>query len=363
MGETLRVGLIGLSGISAKRARDGDRVGWGTHMPNSHASAYAYVEDTEVVAVCDIVQPAIDSFVEDWKTKWPRVETYTDYREMLGGADLDIVSVVTGDDFHAQLVVDAAEAGAKGIICEKPIASTLADADRMIAAVEKAGIPMLVDHTRRWMIPWGQAAEAIKQGVIGDVVRVVANEGGPRAMLFRNGTHLIDSMVWYAGGNPTAIYGLTEERFPDYGPRYAGDGGHDPDTDPAVSALVEFDNGVRAFINLCKATPSFTFEVDVYGTEGRMVVTEDDVRITREDSGVPTGAQHSLGYATAHLPRDHYTHGAIAGCVREMVQLVRHGGQPTSDGREARKTLEIMLGILQSQARGGVRVECPIVDA
>ena len=94
-----------------------------------------------------------------------------------------------------------------------------------------------------------------------------------------------------------------------------------------------------------------------------MVVTEDDVRITREDSGIPTGAQHSLGYATAHLPRDHYTHGAIGGCVREMVQLVGHGGQPTSDGREARKTLEIMLGILQSQARGGVRVECPIVDA
>ncbi len=46
---------------------------------------------------------------------------------------------------------------------------------------------------------------------------------------------------------------------------------------------MEFDNGVRAFINLCKFTPSFTFEGDVYGTEGRMVVTEDDVRITRED--------------------------------------------------------------------------------
>ena len=354
MSSKLRVGLIGLSGISAHKAATGPQPGWGTVMPRTHAAAYRYVAETEVAAVCDIAPTAIDDFLTAWKAQLPDVETYADYREMLAREELDIVSVVTGDDVHAQIVVDAAEAGVKGIICEKPIASTLADADRMIAAVENAGIPMLVDHKGRWMFPWVQAAEAIRSGVIGDVVRIVANEGGLRAMLFRNGTHLIDSLVWYAGGSPKAIYGLTEERFPDYGPRYAGDGGKNPDTDPAASVLVEFDNGVRAFINMCKFTPAF-FEVDVFGSQGRMLVTEDNVGITTKHD--------VLGFSTARLPRDHYTHGAIAGCVREMVHLVHHGGQPTSDGREARKTLEILLGALQSQAKGGARIECPIRDA
>ncbi|MBM4437263.1 MAG: Gfo/Idh/MocA family oxidoreductase [Actinobacteria bacterium] len=354
MSDTLRAGLIGLSGISAGRSSPGAQPGWGIRMPSRHAAAYHYVPDTEVVAVCDIVPAAIEKFKADWLAEWPEVHAYADYREMLAKEKLDIVSVATGDHLHAQMVVDAAAAGAKGIICEKPIATTLADSDRMIAAVERARIPMLVDHTRRWMFPWVQAARAIKEGAIGAVLRIEAKEGGSRAMLFRNGTHLIDSLVWMAGGSPKAIYGLTEERFPTYGPRYAGDGGKNPDTDPAVSALVEFDNGVRAFINMCKFTPDF-FELDIFGTKGRMLVQEDDVCVTIKSD--------AYGFQTSRLPRDHYTQGAVAGCVTEMVHLIRHGGAPSSDGREARKTLEIMLGILQSQAKGGVRLVCPLRDA
>ena len=102
------------------------------------------------------------------------------------------------------------------------------------------------------MFPWVQAGQLIEDGAIGDVKRVVANQGGPRAMLFRNGTHMCDTINWYAQGNPSAVYAVNEINFEDYGPRYASDGGHDPDTDPAVSILIEYDNDVRAFWNMCK---------------------------------------------------------------------------------------------------------------
>ena len=267
MNNPLRAGVVGLTGIGANRPAPGPGPGTGFEMPHSHVAAYRHVAGTEPVAVCDIVPEKLDDFHRTWSDVLPDVRGYTDYREMLDREQLDVISVATPDDRHAQIVVDAVDAGVRGIVCEKPIASTLADADRMIAAVEAAGVPMLVDHTRRWMFPWVQVAEVIASGEIGEVQRVVANQGGPRAMLFRNGTHMFDTILWFAGGTPTAVYAIAEAGFEDYPPRYASDGGHDPDTDPAMSVVVEFDNGVRAFWNMCKTMPQ-VFTLEVFGTDG-----------------------------------------------------------------------------------------------
>ncbi len=348
------MGLVGLSRIGAGRAEVGGPAALGTLVPDSHASAYDFVDATRVVAVCDIVPALIDGFQAAWADVLPNVSGYRDYRDMLDRERLDLVSVVTGDHLHAQIVVDAAQAGVKGIICEKPLATSISDADRMIAAVDRAGIPLMVDHTRRWFPLWVQVAKEIESGAIGDVVRIVAQAGGPRAMWFRNGTHLTDLVVWYAGGAMQAIYALIEEQFRDYGPRYAGDGGRDPGTDPAVSALVEFDSGVRGFINMDKRIPA-EFGIQVWGTEGRIVVESDEARVVTLDE--------RLGFQIRPLHYPQFTHAGLAGCVNEMVDLVRNGGQPSSSAIEARKTVEILVGALQSQAAGGVRLRAPISDA
>ena len=58
---------------------------------------------------------------------------------MLEGEDLDVLTVATSDHLHTKIVIDGAESGVKGIFCEKPIATTLEDADAMIAACERNG--------------------------------------------------------------------------------------------------------------------------------------------------------------------------------------------------------------------------------
>jgi predicted dehydrogenase len=353
MSDQLRAGVVGLSGIGERPAAPGAAAGWGVAMPHSHVSAYHHVADTEVVSVCDISEEAIANFNSDWNDALPEVNTYTSHLEMLEKENLDIVSVVTGDNVHAQICIDGAEAGVKGILCEKPIASSLSDADRIIEAVEKAGIPFLVDHSRRWMFPWVQAAQLIEDGAIGDVLRVVANEGGPRAMLFRNGTHMCDTINWFAQGNPTAVYAVNEIGFEDYGPRYASDGGHDPDTDPAVSILIEYDNDVRAFWNMCKPMPG-VFDVDVFGSKGILRVTQERATITTEGD--------SRQLVTADIPHTQYTQGHIAGAVVELLDLIRNGGTPTCGTTEARQVMEVLLGALHSSAGGNVRVAMPIVD-
>ena len=353
MNNPLRAGVVGLTGIGANRPSPGPGPGTGVEMPHSHVAAYGHVAGTEPVAVCDIVPEKLDDFHRTWSDVLPDVRRYTDHREMLEREQLDIISVATPDDRHAQIVVDAVDAGVRGIICEKPIASTLADADRMIAAVEGAGVPMLVDHTRRWMFPWLQVAEVIASGEIGEVQRIIANQGGPRAMLFRNGTHMFDTILWYAGGTPTAVYAIAEAGFENYPPRYASDGGHDPDTDPAMSVVVEFDNGVRAFWNMCKTMPQ-VFTLEVLGTAGI-------ARVGDSDNATVT-VQNDRGFQLRSLPRPHYTVGHIAGCVDEMVQLIHHGGRPSMDGRTSRQVVEVLLAALHSQHAGNARITLPISD-
>merc|ERR1712096_151935 len=107
-----------------------------------------------LVAGCDLSSSVLERFQEHWAEEWPDVATYTDHRQMLAEARLDIVTVATSDHKHADLVVDAAQAGAKGIFCEKPMATSMADADRMLSATDANDTILSIDHTRRWQPLW-----------------------------------------------------------------------------------------------------------------------------------------------------------------------------------------------------------------
>ena len=87
-------------------------------MANLHAEAYTLVPDTQLVAAADIDPDKLDLFCERWSIP----QRYRSYEEMLAQADVDIVSVVTLDNLHGPATIAAAEAGARGIFCEKPMA-------------------------------------------------------------------------------------------------------------------------------------------------------------------------------------------------------------------------------------------------
>ncbi len=86
-----------------------------------------------MVAGCDISPTARASVFRDrWSTRWPGLKVYADYREMLQTERPELVAVVTPDHLHRGVVEVAIEAGARGIFCEKPIATTLEDADAIV---------------------------------------------------------------------------------------------------------------------------------------------------------------------------------------------------------------------------------------
>ncbi len=363
---TYRAGIVGLTGIAASRGSPPTGAPLGHPHPGSHADAYAHIPNTNVVAVCDLVPALGEQFVDRWRDVWPEVKTYTDYRQMLADCNLDLLSVATSDHRHAQIVVDAAEAGVKGIFCEKPIATTLSDADRMIAACHNRSVALSIDHTRRWRPMWHQVRDLVRSGAIGPLRRIVATLSGPRAMIFRNGTHLTDMICFFAESEPEWVIAELDDEHRDYPPRYAGDGGRDPATDPGGSAYVHFQNGVRAFVNASK--DGFAgWEFVLYCDKGRVRV--DDVSGAAEVWQPGVEGRGSGRPVRWLLPQAATSSGNLQAGIEEIVAHVeaRERGEATppltSPPEAARRVLAILLGILQSNAGGSAKVRFPIADA
>jgi predicted dehydrogenase len=355
-----RVGVVGLSGISANPAPEGPSFFGGVH-PHSHVSCYANHPQTEIVAVCELVPALFDSFDKNWGGIWPNVARYTDYREMLQKEQLDLISIATPDHKHAEVVFAAVEAGVKGIYCEKPMATTLADAHKMIEVTEQSGTAMVVNHTRRWYGTYQYAREIIRSGKLGKLSHIHANCGGPRAMLFRNGTHLIDAAVMWAESSPAWVTGFLDPGHENYGPFYAGEGGRDPALDPGGSALIRFENGVLASVFCSKSiyADTFSWEVVAYCEHGSLQITEPGGLevMTMAKDGIDGRPRRSID-----VPNYRWTDGTAA--IDELIAMIegRATGSQAS-GRDSLRSLEIIFALLQSQANGNTPVTAPFTDA
>jgi len=343
----LRCAIIGLTGIASAPAEDSLRGGRSV-LPYSHASSLARIPGATVVAICDIVPAMTEKFVAQWGTTWPDMQVYHDANQMLAGQDIDVLAVVTPDNRHADLVIAAAERGIPAIMCEKPLATSLEDADRMIAAVEKHNTLISVEHTRRWDPYWHQVKRMIDSGAIGDVISIVGTLHGERAMLYRNGTHLIDIINYYAGSHPERVIARLEPGFEDF-LAYRGDGGHDPASEPGGTAYIEYANGIRGIYNGVKGNITL-FEIDVLGTEGRFRINSDLAEYwSRDDS---TGQ-----LVLRPFPASMFMTGGIQGAYEELFAALAGNATIRSTPRDARQAIAVIDAILRSNHAGGAMVE------
>ena len=343
MAATYRVGIIGCSPMAIGSARRRDIAGKPAPA-HSHVDGYQDHPQTELVAVCDLDPAALARYTEFWG---PGVATYTNSDEMLANENLDLVSIVTPDNRHHHIFAAAAKSGLKGILCEKPIATSLPDADMIIAAARDTGVKAVINHTRRFDPLHRQTRRQIDEGAIGTPRHVIGFLTGPRAMLFRNGTHLVNTMMLFLDGTPTWVQAAYADAEANYGSGYHSDGGRDPDLEPAVVATIGFDDGSRAVFNSNKEIAG-GFEVTVYGTTG--IITLGATRAERRF------AVEGQGFVTQQLPRVDGGAPAIVNVIDDLVTMVETDGDPLPNLREARLTLEILLAITESASRDGVRV-------
>ena len=347
-----RVGIVGATTIAVRPPRPAPPAPFkGQYLTSlAHTSELAMTPRVDLVGLCDLKEDLLDGFQQTEGHLWPNCKLYTDYREMLATGDVDILAVVTGDNAHAQITIDGANAGVKGIIGEKPLATTIEEANAMIEACEANGVAYTIDHTGRFRPQLHKVRDTIRDGAIGDVSTLMGYQGGERAMMFRNGTHTIDRLVFFAESDPVQVSARLEDGFEDWD-RYKGDGGKLPSNDPSASGLILFRNGVRAFYNADKGGFQGS-RVQISGSRGI-------VHIDGEDATLTTAGREPREVVSRRLAPDSYQVEGLVAAYGELIDMIENGGESTSPSREARKTVQIMLGFLKSNQNGSRLVDVP----
>ena len=353
-----RVGIVGLRGIAAgptNTRSTGQKTPpypLSRQIVTGHASCLALMPEVEVVAYCDMDETLLTDFNNNWGETWPNAKPYVDFNKMIKDADLDILTVCTGDAAHAKLVIGAAESGVKGIICEKPLATSMEDVNAMLEACKDNNVPLSVGHTRRWRKLYHKVRETIRSGGIGSINTIVVSHWGARAMLFRNGTHVIDGICFFAESAPKFVWAKLEDGFDDWDV-YKGQGGKDPASEPGASGFVIHENGIRSFYVGSKESVVPAATIQITGTDGQIEFRMDATSATMLTKG-PEGQTMA-----EELVSDDYQSENYVAAYEELINLVENSGEGVSTGEHGRWVVQIMTGFLDSHQAGSKLIDVP----
>lgn len=196
--------------------------------------------------------------------------SYGSYEELLADSDIDAVYIPLPNHLHAEWTIAAAEAG-KHVLCEKPLALTSAEARTMISASEGAGVRLMEAFMYRLHPLWLMAKAMVDDGTIGEVravrtvftyynddpgdIRNIAEMGG--GALYDIGCYAVNVARMVFGSEPSGVKSsiLRDEEF---------------GTDILTSAVLDFDGRHATFV--CSTQMEPDQRVDIYGTEGRLVI-------------------------------------------------------------------------------------------
>lgn len=159
-------------GVSKKQVRIG-MVGY-KFMGKAHSHAYRdlpFFFENDVVPVQQALVGRDRAGVEQAATQWGWASRETDWRRLLEREDIDLIDIVTPNHLHAEMAIAAAEAG-KHIVCEKPLAMTVEQAERMVEAVQKSGTVHMLCHNYRFAPAVQFAKKLIDEGRLGRIYHI-----------------------------------------------------------------------------------------------------------------------------------------------------------------------------------------------
>ena len=322
MSATYRVGVI----ASGRIARE-------------HGRGWAECKHTEIVAIADAHPEALSSYASDFNVK----TQYIDYREMLDKEELDIISVCSWDPQHAEMSIAACARRPKAVLCEKPMAISLGEADAMIIAAQRNDVKLAIGHQRRFYSSWREARRMIAYGAIGKPKRLWS---AIRAGMMNTGTHCIDFQL-YALGDPKVEWVMgSVERHTDH---YVF--GHR--VEDRCAGIIGYEGGIEGVI---ENEMNDTYEVGahIYGEEGMIVVNDNSLRYMNAASNgwsvFEPSDKSEHGYGNAFVDQAYGICRWIEGNFEDYYGQAEHG----------RAATEIMMAVYES-ARVHERVRFPLL--
>lgn len=339
----LRFGLIGCGRIS-----------------KNHFDAMAQIPDAEFVACCDIIPERADEAAQNYSIH----SIYHDYLEMMDKEHLDAVSICTPSGLHTTMGIAAAERQTN-VITEKPMAINIKSADEMIKACDDNEVKLFVVKQNRLNTTMQLLKKAVDKGRFGKIYLAQSNVFWQRPQSYydqapwrgtweldggafmNQASHYVDAMSWLLG-NVSSVCATTATMA------------RNIEAEDTGSAILNFASGAIATINVTMLAFPKNFEgsITILGEKGSVKIGgvavnkiekwefedyDDDDRVISDSNYQPPNV-----YGFGHLP---YYHNVVNVLLGKEV--------PNTDGRDGRKSVEIIQAIYQS-SRDGKKITLPL---
>ncbi len=331
MTEQLRFGLIGCGRVAPR-----------------HAESISTLPGAVLAAVADINESRAHRFATQY-----RADPMTDYRRLLDRPDIDVVNICIPSGLHAQIAVDALAAG-KHVLVEKPIALSLEDANRMIAAAKVADRKLCVVLQNRYNPPMQDLRRLVDEGALGKLLLgnatvrwyrpqeyyedgwhgTWAMDGGA---LMNQSIHHIDALQWLLGA-PESVFAYTATLA------------HRMEAEDVGVAVIRFRSGAVGSVEGSTITYPENLEgsVAIFGEHGSAKV--GGTALNRKVLWKVAG---ELEHERELLTRDQVDPPSVYGTshhavIADMMAAVLEDREPRTNGPEARKSLALVLAMYES---------------
>lgn len=329
---------------------------------NIHVDALKRVPDAEIVAVASKTPGKAAAFAAERGIP----NAYEDYRELLARDDIDAVTVGVPNYLHEEVVCAAAEAG-KHIMCEKPFARTIQEAERMLAAVREAGVKLVYGEMLCFAPKYVRAKRLVEEGALGEVFLVKQSEehDGPHSpwfwdvnlsgggVLLDMGCHSIEFARWIL--DRPAVKSVTAQM---------GTYVHTDKTqgeDHSI-CIVEFENGaIGVAENSWAKTGGVDDRAEIYGSRGhtRADLIRGNALMTHSKAGYGYAvekADTTVGWTFTGFEEE-WNYG-FPQEMEHFVRVVKGLEEPIETGEDGLEVLKIIYAAYQSAGEGR-RIEWP----
>lgn len=338
----VKFGLIGCGRISAK-----------------HFEAIELIPDAEIVACCDIIEErAVEA-----ATKYKVAKYYTDYKLMLDTEQLDAVLITSPSGLHPEMGIEAANRKIN-VITEKPMGINLKQADELIKACDKNNVFLFVVKQNRLNPSIQLLKKAIEKGRFGRIFSVNATVRWARPQSYydhakwrgtwefdggaflNQASHYFDLLYWLIGPVESVM-------------AFTATLNHKIEVEDMGTGIIKFRNGALGTVEVTMNTFPRNLEgsITVMGENGTVKIGgiavnkvdnwefkdyDDDDRLVAESATSPTSV-----YGFGHT-----------GFLTNVVEVLQGKSQPKTDGRDGRKSLEIILAMYES-SKVGTKIALP----
>ncbi len=316
---TVRIGVIGCGAVARR-----------LHLPAFRAAG------AEIVAFSSRRTESAQAAADEWGSG----KVFGDWREMLTLQDIDAVDICTPNFLHAEMAIAAAKAG-KHVLVEKPIATTVDDADAMISAASDSETTLMTAHNVRFAAPFVAMRDEVASGSVGDLVGVRAAFGhsgpqdwAPEATWFFDplqsgggalldlGIHIADLLRAVLADEVTEVSAVLQPGA--------------NSVEKAAQVIMRFSSGAIGSMHVAwNALPAPDHQLTIFGSKGTLHFDSVTPLVLRPESGEP---------------REIAMPGDVTDPCAAFVQAVGSGLAPGVTGEDGRAALAIVVAAYRSAA-------------